>query len=201
MPRLRVPFPQRKVRAPDILPAVKEYVRRRQEAIGAGGFTYQLEKDIGRSRADYSSHIGDRWEGFEIKSETDSLSRLRTQVDDYSRHFDRCWIVAHSKHFPLVYDRVPEWWGVMEVWAEKGDVVLELRRGPGKNPNLDPYAMLKLLWKDELLELAAKKGLKVKRRWTKGLILLKLRDVVELEEAKWLLKNRIVLRPATRRSM
>jgi hypothetical protein len=184
MPHLRLPFPPRKVRAPDILPLVKEYVRRRQAAIGVTAFCYKKERIIGRSRADFDSRIGTRWEGFEIKSETDSLSRLRTQVGDYNYHFDRCWIVAHSKHFPFVMNRVPEWWGVMEVWAEGGDVVMKLRRPPKDNPEVRVDKLLNLLWKTELIELARRKGIKAKSRWGKYFILLEISKTFTVLEAR-----------------
>lgn len=156
-----------KLRDADIRPILVEFCRRR------GAKSTKGEKDIYRSRADFTAVFEKRWEGFEIKSEVDKLDRLKKQVHDYDDHFDRCWIVAHSRHFPKVVDLVPEHWGILEVFTvhdpktHENTLVLELKRTPGPDHSVDRQRLLKMLWKSELADLLLSKGLKHHRSWAK----------------------------------
>jgi hypothetical protein len=57
--------------------------------------------------------------GFEIKSERDSLARLRSQIPNYARCFDSLTLVAPARHLNHAREMLPNWWGLMEVTVER----------------------------------------------------------------------------------
>lgn len=100
----------------------------------------------GQTRVDVAA-INGEISGYEIKSERDTLARLRGQVGLYGHVLDRACVVTAPNHLDAVTDILPSWWAV---WiAECGEVV-EVRSG-GVNPAPDPLAIAQLLWRDEAM--------------------------------------------------
>lgn len=95
--------------------------------------------------------------GFEIKSERDSLARLRArQVHYYSDVFDYVTLVCTPKHLATVLreDIVPTWWGLLRADTDAAGVVtLSEERAAQRNPLPDLRALEPLLWKKDMLEL------------------------------------------------
>lgn len=97
--------------------------------------------------------------GYEIKSESDTLERLAGQEAVYSRALDFVTVVSGSRHLGKLAERVPEWWGLTEASLVDGEIVLvELRPGT-RNPTIDPLAVAQLLWRDEALAELEARGL------------------------------------------
>jgi hypothetical protein len=107
----------------------------------------------GRVRADMAVVNGEL-KGFEIKSDQDTLLRLRSQASLYCRVFDTVSIIVTSKHLEEARMIVPHWWGVL-VAEENGNARLRIRnhRRERKNPSPDPLAIAQLIWRDEAFEL------------------------------------------------
>ncbi len=93
--------------------------------------------------------INGRLDGYEIKSDRDTLTRLPVQAEIYGRIFDRMTIVAGSRHIPGALARVPAWWRVIEARSAKDGVRLSRIRGGAANPGRDPFAIAALLWREE----------------------------------------------------
>lgn len=91
--------------------------------------------------------------GYEIKSEVDSLDRLANQEAGYSRVFDKVIIVTASRHVEATLNQVPDWWGVLQARANGSRIELQTVREAQVNPDVDPFAMAQLLWRDEALEI------------------------------------------------
>lgn len=106
--------------------------------------------------------------GYEIKSEQDTLSRLPTQAEVYGKVLDRLIIVSGGRHVESVANIVPEWCGIQLAIAEGAAVRLENVRDANENPNVDPYALVQLLWRDEALltlkDIGLEKGMLSKPR-------------------------------------
>jgi hypothetical protein len=97
--------------------------------------------------------------GYEIKSEQDTLARLPSQVDIYSTALDFVTIIAAPSHvFPII-DLVPWWWGVWSVTRYGNGFRLRQSRDSQPNPEVDPFALAQLLWRDEALEALTDYGL------------------------------------------
>lgn len=112
----------------------------------------------GASRVDVGL-VNGSLEGFEIKSERDTLRRLPSQIEAYNRVFDRVSVVASGKHVDRLIEQVPAWWGVMQAVETADGVVIETRRPAEDNPSLDPLGLAELLWRDELVAALAERGL------------------------------------------
>jgi hypothetical protein len=91
-------------------------------------------------------------EGYEIKSERDTLRRLPAQITAYNRVFDRVVIVASGLHVARLVELVPSWWGVRVAVESSAGISIDVTRTAALNPAREPLALAQLLWRDELLE-------------------------------------------------
>jgi hypothetical protein len=92
--------------------------------------------------------------GYEIKSDRDTLDRLPDQAALYNAVFDEVVLVTGKRHRAAASRVVPRWWGVVvaEV-SSAGDVLLTPKRKPRPNRNVDPGVLVRLLWREEALQL------------------------------------------------
>lgn len=110
---------------------------------------------IGKSRADAILVKENEILGFEIKSDKDSLVRLATQVKNYERFCDKCYIVTGVHYIDRIETAVPEHWGIYDIAKdENGNLHIEMFREAERNPKERPTTKLKnqmnLLWRSEL---------------------------------------------------
>ena len=109
-----------------------------------------------RHRLDMAGMLGGTLCGFEIKADSDDLSRLRAQARAARPRFRRLVLVVGRRHFEKAVEQVPWWWGV---WLASPDldsptgVVLTVEREALDNPRFNRLAQAKLLQKAELRQL------------------------------------------------
>ncbi len=113
---------------------------------------------IGKSRADAILVKENEILGFEIKSDKDSLVRLITQVKNYERFCDKCYIVTGVHYIDRIEDEIPEHWGIYDITKdENGNLHIEMLREAQRNPKERPTTKLKnqmnLLWRLELIRI------------------------------------------------
>jgi hypothetical protein len=110
--------------------------------------------------------------GYEIKSDKDTLERLPLQIKYYSQVFDNMAIVVGEKHLGSVSMVIPEWWSIIVVTAnDENFLTLNVYKKGSYNSEVDPYALSQVLWKEEAIEILKKYNLQ------KGYI-SKSRDVI-----------------------
>ena len=99
--------------------------------------------------------------GFEIKSESDDLRRLPTQIKYYNKILDTITIVTGKKHLCKIKKIVPKWWGI--IIAEKKlpnkKIILLQERDWKFNKEIDVKLLVQLLWKDEVVDILKEKNL------------------------------------------
>ena len=105
----------------------------------------------GESRIDMAV-VNGSLNGFEIKSECDTLMRLPLQQNIYGKTLDTVTIVTGSNHLTAVLEKVPSWWGIIEAYSSDNCVQLKVLREAQQNQNIDSYSVLQLLWRDEAYE-------------------------------------------------
>ncbi len=110
-----------------------------------------------KARADLAMISGSRLHLVECKSSDDDLRRLAGQVATYSRAGDFCYLFAVPKLARQALATLPPWWGVWSVGIAGTAVIRE----PLQNLERDGRDLLRLLWKDELINIARKHKLKV----------------------------------------
>ncbi len=98
--------------------------------------------------------------GYEIKSEVDTLNRLKNQIEHYNSSLEKVSIAINSVHKEKVFDIVPEWWGILEVnnYSEISE-----KRQPKENPDLEVSNFLLYLWKDELIKILVNNNVSYKK--------------------------------------
>jgi hypothetical protein len=98
---------------------------------------------------------------FEIKSDSDSLDRLPSQMEAYEGVFEYITLVCGRRLFDRARLAVPKWWGLQKAEHKDGRVVLRQLRAPKMNPNRDALSLARMLWKTEALACLRKHGHKV----------------------------------------
>lgn len=142
----------------DIRPVLLEQLRT-QDCGGAETLVVEeLGLCQGKARVDVAV-VNGSLHGYEIKSERDRLQRLSGQQEVYSRVLDFVTMVVSPRHLVKVESSVPYWWGISRVVYEGEFIKIHRVRSPKKNPEVDPRALVQLLWRDEALELLSEIGL------------------------------------------
>ena len=112
----------------------------------------EVEICMGYSRADIMM-VNGILHGFEIKSDRDTLERLKSQVGYYEQVFEKITIVVGEKFINEITSIIPQYWGIIEAsFYKNGSIKLSNLRTPKKNTYIDEYSLVQLLWKDEILE-------------------------------------------------
>ena len=91
--------------------------------------------------------------GYEIKSERDTLERLPAQQDVYDRVFDTVTIVCGSQHIAKITEQVSTWWGIWLAVEEDNVIRFKTIREAETNPCVDPMSLAQCLWRDEALSI------------------------------------------------
>lgn len=97
--------------------------------------------------------------GYELKSDSDTLTRLPLQADIYSRVFDKMYLVVGERHAPKARRIIPRWWGVIVAKSRNGAITLSEVREAKANPSPDPFLVSQLMWKEEAIAVLERYGL------------------------------------------
>lgn len=117
----------------------------------------ELPLSRGSARADCAAVNGHLC-GYEIKGGFDSLRRLENQIEHYDRIFEFSTVVTTDNHVRGVRRMIPSHWGIYLAREEEGTVRLRALRAAKQNRKLDASAVLKLLWKNEVVRIAKQHG-------------------------------------------
>lgn len=116
---------------------------------GSTGIVQELEIPRPSARIDVAVVNGEI-AGFEIKSDADTLFRLRTQIPAFSLYFDKVNLVTTKKHLKNARRTVPEWWGIIIFNTDRS---FRIVRQSKKNKNKDLSSVLHSLSKTEMTQL------------------------------------------------
>lgn len=123
---------------------------------------------LGSARIDIGI-INGTLNGYEIKSDNDTLKRLQNQRNVYNSIFDYVTLIVGYKHAFNAFKIIPEWWGVKLAHIDKKGIVhISNARSKKKNPSNDILSIAKLLWRNEALgileEIGFSRGFRSKTR-------------------------------------
>ncbi|HHQ4569593.1 TPA: sce7726 family protein [Aeromonas veronii] len=103
--------------------------------------------------------LNGRLHGYELKSASDTLERLPTQIQHYSAVMDRVTLVVADNHADKALPLLPSWWGVkLATLGLRGAVHLKTLRKERQNPGQDKLALATLLWKEEVINILQEHG-------------------------------------------
>ncbi len=121
------------------------------------------EKTINKSRADVLAIVDGSIIGFEIKSDSDTYTRLKRQIKDYEKFCDLCYVVVGESHIH-VDEHIPKYWGI--IYVNKENVIVERDAEP--SPKVKIENQLEILWRNELLNIQLKEGLPKLGNWKRA---------------------------------
>lgn len=123
----------------------------------------ELGLQHGKCRADIAV-VNGHLAGYEIKSDFDSLVRLRSQQASYGAVFDRITLVVTKRHLEQASETVPTWWGL--VVARRGPrdgIHFEAVRSARRNSLVDDFSVAQLLWRGEVKDILLGLGFEEKQ--------------------------------------
>ena len=97
--------------------------------------------------------------GYEIKSDRDSLRRLRSQMELYGKVLDQATLVVGSRFLDEGIDIVPAWWGVLHGRPTSNGLDFREVRRPQRNAQRDPRLLVELLWSVQAMALLEERNL------------------------------------------
>ncbi|SBV94062.1 conserved hypothetical protein [uncultured Alphaproteobacteria bacterium] len=179
----------------DVRNALRRQVLKEHESDPSTLVVHELGVWGGIARVDVAV-INGSIHGFEIKSDSDTLSRLSGQASAYNAVFDQITIVCGSHHLDNVMERVPEFWGVkVATSGPRGGITLRQQRFPKINRDINPVALSHLLWKEEALEILQTHGYADGvRSKSKAAIYARLAQALPLEELRFEVRTRLKAR-------
>lgn len=105
--------------------------------------------------------------GYELKSDSDTLERLPTQVEAYSKAMDRATLVVGEHHLASAEAVLPAWWGIkVASVGKRGGISIETHRAVGPNPSVSAFHVAHLLWRPEIAKILEERG--VEKRKLRG---------------------------------
>jgi len=151
------------------------------------------EKNLGASRADLLMVTDGCLTGFEIKSDGDSYARLKTQVKDYDKYCDFCYLAVGRSHQKGAAAHLPAHWGILAVDREG----VEELRPAAANPGVKLRKKLELLWKREMHGILRKNGMPKYKDKSRKFILDKLEAAIPAEELPYWITGELFERDYT----
>lgn len=154
-----------------------------------GNIRFLEEFVMGKSRADAVMVADRELIGFELKSDRDSLARLKKQVKDYDKYYDRNYIVIGAHYQKKIEEHIPEYWGIMLVTEENDFIeVEELRKARNKSEHSESTKVLQhqmeFLWREELIHIVKANSLGGVTAYNKKELRKKIIDKLTFEEVK-----------------
>ncbi len=122
-----------------------------------GKIRFLEEKNIGKVRADMIAVLPNGLCGIEIKSHSDSYTRLAGQIKGYDKFCDISYLAVGSIHTRAM-EHIPPAWGLISMTVHDG-VRFEIVREPSENPKAPLKTQLSLLWRNELADILKAEGL------------------------------------------
>lgn len=144
----------------------------------------------GACRADIAV-VNGRLIGYEIKSNADSLARLKTQVPAYDAIFDRITVIVGERYRNAIARTVPRHWGIiLSTRGKRGAIRFHIKRQTRPNQNIKPFSVAQLLWRNEVLEILHQLGSPSKLiKLPRGKLYRYLSRKVPLDELKRLVRQ------------
>lgn len=178
--------------------AVKQLLRREllSTASQPSEAVYEFWVPTTNARADVAM-IGARIEGFEIKTERDTLKRLPRQAEAYMRLFDRCHAVLAHRHVENAIKILPPWWGVLVIPSDGGPNLVRAREGDA-NQRVDPETLVRLLWRDEAYSALCGFGVSPDPRAGRLRLWELLLGLLDLEALKFVVRKALLQRDPAR---
>lgn len=146
----------------------------------------ELKIPVAKARIDMAV-INGAFHGYEIKSASDTLQRLPSQLVAYSYIFDYLTVVTEEKYHDKILELIPAWVGLSICC---GDSIETIQKG-FSNPQKNGFHIAKLLWNEELIDILTVLNIPFKRQQRNWLLCEILSQNVEIEELSLIVRERL----------
>jgi hypothetical protein len=137
---------------------IRQAIRSRLAASHAGEdavIVDELKVSLGSGRLDVAV-INGRIDGYEIKSDRDTLDRLTRQSVMFGAVADRMTLVVGQRHLQRSLGMVPDWWSVLlSTTARDGSIRFKTVKRGRLNRSQDKIALIETLERDEIVAILA----------------------------------------------
>ncbi|HAO09378.1 sce7726 family protein [Chryseobacterium sp. APV1] len=119
----------------------------------------ELNLPVAKARIDIAV-INGAFHGYEIKSASDTLQRLPSQIEAYTKVFDYLSIVTEKKYSKKILEFIPKFIGLIECCENDITII----RKPKLNKNKDGFFIAKLLWRNEIIDILTEYQIPFKKK-------------------------------------
>lgn len=145
----------------------------------------ELDIPTARARIDMAV-INGYMHGFEIKSANDTLNRIPTQIEAYTKVFDFLSVVTEVKYEQKLIKLLPDW---VSIYTCNIDGEINLIQKGGRNCQKNAFNIAKLLWRQELITILNDHGIKYRKSDRNWLLCEALSNNVEIEKLAKLVRE------------
>ncbi|MBS1530117.1 MAG: sce7726 family protein [Bacteroidetes bacterium] len=149
----------------------------------------ELKVPAAKARIDMAV-INGAFHGYEIKSASDTLQRLPSQLIAYSYIFDYLTVVTEDKYYERVLKLIPQWVGLSVCVDNSVKTIQPSNLNPSKNG----FHIAKLLWNEELIDILTALNIPFKKKQRNWLLCEILAHNVEIETLSLIVRNRLKAR-------
>jgi hypothetical protein len=132
---------------------------------------------------------------YEIKGDTDKISRTVNQAKSYDTVFNRISLITTNAHFKKAVNTIPPYWGIILV-SNTPSIKLNYFRKASFSPFFSKQKALFTLWRDELLNILLMKNIieKSTNKYSRRELINILCDNVSTTEICRLMNNYLLIR-------
>lgn len=95
--------------------------------------------------------------GYEIKSSLDTLNRLPSQLELYTKSLEKLTLVCAPRHVERIVEIAPHWCGILIASkGARGGIRFTTIRRSSVNTQVDAVQLAHLLWRAEVVELLSR---------------------------------------------
>lgn len=153
----------------------------------------ELTLPVAKARIDIAV-INGAFHGYEIKSASDTLQRLPSQIEAYTKVFDYLSVVTERKYEAKILMAVPKWMGVFLCEENKGVKSITQLRAPLLNQNKDAFYLAKLLWREELIDSLMENMISFRKKDRNWLLCDALSENLPIETVSEIVREKLKLR-------
>lgn len=136
------------VRDRDIRESLKESLLRKHLDDPNTKVIEEYEIDMGEVRVDIAV-VNGSINGYEIKSDRDTLERLPKQIEHYSKVLDYSYLIVGEKHYQRALEILPDDWGIYIV---SQNLSIDMIKEAKHNSKVNLLSLALLLWRDEAVD-------------------------------------------------
>lgn len=151
---------------------------------------HELNLPVAKARIDIAV-INGSLHGYEIKSASDTLKRLPSQIEAYTKVFDYLSIVTESKYYETILKLTPKWIGVLVCDEKKGLKTIKQVRKPKLNKNKESFFLGKLLWREELIDVLNEYQISFRKKDRNWILCETLAENLDLNTISFIVRDKL----------